>query len=105
MEEPTTNKVVDADGHVVEPMAAWAEIPTQLRPTVERDQSGYEHVVVGGQEILAAPLGTLATPGSHFGTQTISVASTKRSRVAPTRCCDSSTWTRRASINRCSTRP
>lgn len=66
MEEPTINKVVDADGHVVEPMAAWAEIPTQLRPTVERDRSGYEHVVVGGQEILAVPLGTLASPGSHF---------------------------------------
>jgi predicted TIM-barrel fold metal-dependent hydrolase len=66
VEEPTINKVVDADGHVVEPVAAWAEIPTQMRPTFDRDQSGYEHVVVGGQEILAAPLGTLATPGSRF---------------------------------------
>jgi predicted TIM-barrel fold metal-dependent hydrolase len=58
--------VVDADGHVVEPVEAWAEIPEAHRPVITRDRSGYEHVVVAGTEILAVPLGTLATPGSVF---------------------------------------
>ncbi len=58
--------VVDADGHVVEPAEAWAELPERHRPTIEADNGGYEHVVVGGTEILAVPLGTLATPGARF---------------------------------------
>jgi predicted TIM-barrel fold metal-dependent hydrolase len=58
--------VVDADGHVVEPEAAWADMPEGHRPVITRDASGYEHVVVAGTEILAVPLGTLATPGSVF---------------------------------------
>ena len=61
---PTT--VVDADGHVVEPVEAWADLPEEHRPLIHADASGFEHVVVGGQEILAVPLGTLATPGSTF---------------------------------------
>jgi predicted TIM-barrel fold metal-dependent hydrolase len=58
--------VIDADGHVVEPLEAWADLPEDHRPLIHRDASGYEHVVVGGQEILAVPLGTLATPGATF---------------------------------------
>jgi predicted TIM-barrel fold metal-dependent hydrolase len=58
--------VVDADGHVVEPRDAWTTVPEPYRPTVTRDSHGYEHVVVDGVEILAVPLGTLATPGSRF---------------------------------------
>jgi predicted TIM-barrel fold metal-dependent hydrolase len=61
-----TNAVVDADGHVVEPRSAWAGLPDAHRPRIERDAHGYEHVVVGDKEILAVPLGTLATPGSDF---------------------------------------
>ncbi len=60
------NTVVDADGHVVEPQEAWADMPEQHRPVITRDAAGYEHVVVAGTEILAVPLGTLATPGSVF---------------------------------------
>jgi len=65
---PRTNphNVVDADGHVVEPPDAWADMPDEHRPVITRDASGYEHVVVAGTEILAVPLGTLATPGSDF---------------------------------------
>ncbi|HLX87213.1 MAG TPA: amidohydrolase family protein [Acidimicrobiales bacterium] len=67
---PPTNgappRVVDADGHVVEPMTAWASVPERHRPTVHRDRHGFEHVVVDGTEILAVPLGTLATPGARF---------------------------------------
>jgi predicted TIM-barrel fold metal-dependent hydrolase len=62
---PTT-AVVDADGHVVEPREAWRDLPDAYRPRIERDARGYEHVVVGDREILAAPLGTLATPGARF---------------------------------------
>jgi len=58
--------VVDADGHVVEPLEAWDAVPEAHRPVITRDASGYEHVVVAGKEILAVPLGTLATPGSVF---------------------------------------
>ena len=61
---PTT--VIDADGHVVEPLEAWTELPEDHRPLIHSDASGYEHVVVGGHEILAVPLGTLATPGATF---------------------------------------
>jgi len=58
--------VVDADGHVVEPMSAWDPVPERYRPAVHKDRGGYEHVVVDGTEILAVPLGTLATPGARF---------------------------------------
>ncbi len=58
--------VVDADGHVVEPPEAWQSLPDDVRPIVTADRNGYEHVTVGGTEILAVPLGTLATPGAKF---------------------------------------
>jgi uncharacterized protein len=56
--------VVDADGHVIEPMSAWDSVPEHVRPVISRDSHGYEHVVVGGKEILAVSLGLLGTPGS-----------------------------------------
>ena len=58
--------VVDADGHVVEPRQAWTSVSEPYRPVITRDANGYEHVVVDGTEILAVPLGTLATPGGRF---------------------------------------
>ena len=63
---PRAGPIVDADGHVVEPLEAWAGLPDAHRPRLHVDQSGYEHVVVADQEILAVPLGTLARPGSTF---------------------------------------
>ena len=63
---PRAGPVVDADGHVVEPLAAWAALPDTHRPVISADAHGYEHVTVGGTEILAVPLGTLARPGSTF---------------------------------------
>jgi predicted TIM-barrel fold metal-dependent hydrolase len=59
-------RVVDADGHVVEPLSAWEKLEEDLRPTIVSDANGFEHVTVGNKEILAVPLGTLATPGSRF---------------------------------------
>jgi len=58
--------VIDADGHVVEPLVAWESAPVGHRPHIHRDDAGYEHVVVGDQEILAVSLGLLATPGSDM---------------------------------------
>jgi predicted TIM-barrel fold metal-dependent hydrolase/ketosteroid isomerase-like protein len=63
---PRAGPVVDADGHVVEPMRAWEGLPEDRRPRISADRSGYEHVVVGDTEILAVPLGNLARPGSTF---------------------------------------
>ncbi len=63
---PRAGPVVDADGHVVEPMGAWEGLPKDFRPRISADRSGYEHVVVGDTEILAVPLGNLARPGSTF---------------------------------------
>ena len=57
---------MDADGHVVEPLAAWKGLPEWCRPEIAADAHGDEHVTVAGHEILAVPLGTLARPGSAF---------------------------------------
>ncbi len=57
-------EVVDADGHVIEPLSAWDSLPERFRPVIERDRHGYEHVSVGGKEILVVSLGLLGTPGS-----------------------------------------
>ena len=40
--------------------------PSRTGPASTRDAHGYEHVVVDDTEILAVPLGTLATPGARF---------------------------------------
>jgi predicted TIM-barrel fold metal-dependent hydrolase len=61
--------VVDADGHVLEPISAWAGLPNDQRPRIERDAAGFEHVIVGDQEILAVSLGLLGTPGARMGGQ------------------------------------
>jgi predicted TIM-barrel fold metal-dependent hydrolase len=59
-------RVVDADGHVLEPMSAWGSVPAAFRPRIERDATGYEHVIVGDKEVVAVSLGLLATPGSKM---------------------------------------
>jgi predicted TIM-barrel fold metal-dependent hydrolase len=62
--------VVDADGHVLEPMALWERfLPAQHRayaPRVVRNDWGLDTVYVGQQEIVTAPLGLLGTPGSRM---------------------------------------
>jgi predicted TIM-barrel fold metal-dependent hydrolase len=59
-------RVVDADGHVLEPMAAWNGVPEPVRPKIHTDSAGYEHVIVGDKEVVAVSLGLLATPGSRM---------------------------------------
>lgn len=58
--------VVDADGHVLEPASAWEDLPDAHRPRIWRSADGFEHVVVGDQEILCVSIGLLATPGSKM---------------------------------------
>ena len=43
---PRAGPIVDADGHVVEPESAWADLPAPYRPRISADRHGYEHVVV-----------------------------------------------------------
>lgn len=63
-------KVVDADGHVLEPMTLWdrflAPRHRAFKPRVVRNDWGLDTVFVGSQEIVTAPLGLLGTPGSRM---------------------------------------
>jgi len=69
MPQPTA-EVVDADGHVLEPMSAWDRFldprHRQYTPRIVRNDWGLDTVYVGDQEIVTAPLGLLGTPGSHM---------------------------------------
>ncbi len=62
--------VVDADGHVLEPMALWdrflAPQHRAFKPRVVRNDWGLDTVYIGSQEIVTAPLGLLGTPGSRM---------------------------------------
>jgi predicted TIM-barrel fold metal-dependent hydrolase len=62
--------VVDADGHVLEPMDLWdRHLDPRWRhckPRVVRNDWGLDTVFVGVQEIVTAPLGLLGTPGSRM---------------------------------------
>jgi predicted TIM-barrel fold metal-dependent hydrolase len=59
-------RVVDADGHVLEPMTAWREVPEPYRPRIHRDDYGLDHVIVDDTEVVAVNLGLLGTPGSRM---------------------------------------
>jgi predicted TIM-barrel fold metal-dependent hydrolase len=62
--------VVDADGHVLEPMWLWDRFVdsrhAEFRPRIMRNDWGLDTVFVGTQEIVTAPLGLLGTPGSRM---------------------------------------
>ncbi|MFQ5668113.1 MAG: amidohydrolase family protein [Candidatus Binatia bacterium] len=63
-------KLVDADGHVLEPMTLWdrflSPAAKQFKPQVVRNDWGLDTVFVDSQEIVTAPLGLLGTPGSRM---------------------------------------
>jgi predicted TIM-barrel fold metal-dependent hydrolase len=59
-------RVIDADGHVLEPDIAWHSVPEEYRPRSTRDSIGLDHVTVAGQEIVTVSLGLLGTPGSSM---------------------------------------
>ncbi|MGO9875521.1 MAG: amidohydrolase family protein [Acidimicrobiia bacterium] len=59
-------RVVDADGHVLEPLGVFDVCPPPHRLHVMRDSFGLDHVYVGDQEIVTVSLGKLGTPGSDM---------------------------------------
>ena len=63
---PVVSRVIDADGHVLEPFSAWAGLPDDQAVRVERDTVGLDHVFVGDQEIVTVSLGFLGSPGSRM---------------------------------------
>jgi predicted TIM-barrel fold metal-dependent hydrolase len=63
----TAHRIVDADGHVLEPRSAWASIPERYRPVIETDEHALDHVVIGGEDIFVARLGQMGSPGTDVG--------------------------------------
>jgi len=61
-------KTIDADGHVLEPWAAWAALPDEHRPQLVTDKRGLDHVHVAGKEVFVARLGQMGSPGTDVGT-------------------------------------
>jgi predicted TIM-barrel fold metal-dependent hydrolase len=57
-------RVIDADGHVLEPRVAFAHLPDDQRPRIDTDARGLDHVLIGNQEIFVGSLGMLGTPGA-----------------------------------------
>jgi predicted TIM-barrel fold metal-dependent hydrolase len=57
-------RVIDADGHVLEPLEVFAAVPDEHRLQTTRDSYGLDHVYVGDQEIVTVSLGKIGTPGS-----------------------------------------
>jgi predicted TIM-barrel fold metal-dependent hydrolase len=64
----TTHQAIDADGHVLEPRDAWAQLDESIRPRIETDGRGLDHVVVGDDDVFVAKLGQMGTPGTDVST-------------------------------------
>ncbi len=62
------DRVVDADGHVLEPRAAWAHLDESVRPRIETDARGLDHVIVGDDDVFVAKLGQMGSPGTDVST-------------------------------------
>lgn len=61
------SRVIDGDGHVLEPRAAWAGLPDAHRPVIQTDGHGLDHVVVAGTTAFVARLGQMGRPGTDVG--------------------------------------
>ena len=59
-------RIVDADGHVLEPLSVWAGLPEGQRPRIAKDARGVDHALVGDREILAGPLALTGIPGARM---------------------------------------
>ena len=68
MRDTGPSRVVDADGHVLEPFDAWSRLPPAHRPRVETDGRGLDHVIVGDEDVFVAKLGQMGSPGSDVST-------------------------------------
>ncbi len=63
----TAGRVVDGDGHVLEPRSAFAHLPDEHRPVITTGEGGLDHVTVGGHEVFVGRLGQMGTPGTDVG--------------------------------------
>jgi len=61
-------RVIDADGHVLEPRAAWTGLADDYRPRIETDTRGLDHVIVGDDDVFIAKLGQMGSPGTDVST-------------------------------------
>jgi predicted TIM-barrel fold metal-dependent hydrolase len=62
------DRVIDADGHALEPRAAWAHLDESIRPRIETDARGLDHVIVGDDDVFVAKLGQMGSPGTDVST-------------------------------------
>jgi predicted TIM-barrel fold metal-dependent hydrolase len=62
--------VIDADGHVLEPRDAWIRLHESVRPRIETDAHGFDHVIVGDDDVFVAKLGEMGTPGTDVSIRT-----------------------------------
>ncbi len=60
-------RVIDGDGHVLEPRSAWAALPEAHRPEIRTDERGLDHVVIAGTTVFFARLGQMGRPGTDVG--------------------------------------
>jgi uncharacterized protein len=60
-------RVIDGDGHVLEPRAAWAALPDGHRPEIRTDDRGLDHVVIADTAVFTARLGQMGLPGTDVG--------------------------------------
>jgi predicted TIM-barrel fold metal-dependent hydrolase len=60
-------RVIDGDGHVLEPHAAWAGLVAGVRPEIFTDRRGLDHVVIAGTTVFVAKLGQMGQPGTDVG--------------------------------------
>jgi hypothetical protein len=74
--------VIDADGHVLEPREAWKDLDVSIRPRIETDARGLDHVIVGDDDVFVAKLGQMYDPaistisGIHVGSTVDEVLAT-----------------------------
>ena len=83
----TSSPVIDADGHVLEPRSAWADLDASIRPRIETDARGLDHVIVGDDEVFVAKLGQMGTPGTDVSTGATEPFPLERARRRSVRRC------------------
>ena len=81
----TSSPVIDADGHVLEPRSAWADLDASIRPRIETDARGLDHVIVGDDEVFVAKLGQMGTPGTDVSTGATEPFPLERARAGSVR--------------------
>ncbi len=64
--DPSAPRIVDADGHVLEPLAIFSGLPEEWRPRIVKDARGFDRALVGDREITRGPIGLTGIPGARM---------------------------------------